>query len=545
MAVKAKATITLTRVDDGAPGPAGKGIKYHEITYQAGISGTSIPTGQWLSNIPSVPQGQYLWSRTRITYTDNTTSTTYSVAYIPKNGQNGDTGATGTGIVNIIQQYYLSTSKTYQIGGSWVTSMPVWSKGKYLWTRYQINYKNPTSTAYTSPICDSSWEAVNELRTEYKAELEVEKKRITANVQATNELQTKTSKLEQTAESLGFTLEQVEKDASNAGKIATNFLGFDINGLIVADRTSGLLKNNVLIGTSDIQIREGTTTVASFSKNKIALGKNDVNSVIDLCHGTGEISSYKSVDNNGNQISGTDISSKNIRIKSEQKDSTDWYGEIVLNAKDRNQVYDSNVKIISDIMESSIYITAAEKKYNSEAGIHIYNDGIPMITLTTGAQAGVNEMTMNTEETVFTNTLTVPKGLRNGNIIEKFQNNLLWSGVWFGEVVPNKTSCALSQLVTNQPHGIVLVFSNYDSKEGAKDQRFNSFFVPKAVVAVKSGKGWSFTFANNTFGQIASKYLYISDGKILGHADNKSSGTGGTGIKYDNALYVLRYVYGV
>ena len=147
--------------------------------------------------------------------------------------------------------------------------------------------------------------------------------------------------------------------------------------------------------------------------------------------------------------------------------------------------------------------------------------------------------------TTLTVTITVPKGLRNGNIIEKFQNNLLWSGVWFGEVVPNKTSCALSQLVTNQPHGIVLVFSNYDSKEGAKDQRFNSFFVPKAVVAVKSGKGWSFTFANNTFGQIASKYLYISDGKILGHADNKSSGTGGTGIKYDNALYVLRYVYGV
>lgn len=539
MAVKAKATITLTRVDDGTPGPAGKGIKSHAITYQAGTSGTSIPTGQWLSNIPSVPQGQYLWSRTRITYTDDTTSTTYSVAYIPKNGQ------TGTGIINIIQQYYLSTSKTSQIGGSWVTSMPVWSKGKYLWTRYQINYKNPTSTAYTSPICDSSWEAVNELRTEYEAKLDVEKNRITANVKATNELQIKTSKLEQTAESLGFTLEQVEKDASNAGKIATNFLGFDINGLIVADRTSGLLKNNVLIGTSDIQIREGTTTVASFSKNKIALGKNDVNSVIDLCNGTGEISSYKSVDNNGNPISGTDISSKNIRIKSEQKDSADFYGEIVLDAKDRNQVYNSIIKAFSDIMESSIYITAAEKKYNSEAGIHVYNDGIPMITLTTGASAGVNEMMMNTEETYFTKTLGVPKGLRNGNIVEKFQNNLLWSGVWFGDVEPNKTSCALSQLVTNQPHGIVLVFSNYSSKEGAKDQRFNSFFVPKAAVAEKHGCGWNFMFVSNTFGQIASKYLYISDGKILGHADNKSSGTGSTGIKYNNALYVLRYVYGV
>ena len=124
MAVKASAKITLTRVDDGATGPAGKGIKSTSITYQAGTSGTTAPTGAWSTNVPSVPQGQYLWSKTVITYTDNTTSTTYSVAYIPKNGQNGATGGTGTGVENIVQQYYLSTSKTTQTGGSLVTSMP-------------------------------------------------------------------------------------------------------------------------------------------------------------------------------------------------------------------------------------------------------------------------------------------------------------------------------------------------------------------------------------------------------------------------------------
>ncbi len=161
MAVKATANITLTRVDDGA---AGKGIKSTSITYQAGTSGTAAPTGAWSTNVPSVPQGQYLWSKTVITYTDDTTSTTYSVAYIPKNGTTGATGATGTGIQSITQEYYLSTSKTSQTGGSWVTSMPTWSSGKYLWTRYKITYENPTSTAYTSPICDSSWEAVNDIQ---------------------------------------------------------------------------------------------------------------------------------------------------------------------------------------------------------------------------------------------------------------------------------------------------------------------------------------------------------------------------------------------
>lgn len=164
MAVLGKAEITISDILDGKNG---KGIKSTDITYQASTSGTTAPTGTWNTSVPSVPQGQYLWSRTVITYTDNSTSTTYSVAYIPKNGQNGatgSTGATGTGVASITQQYYLSTSKTTQTGGSWVTSMPTWSSGKYLWTRYQIDYKNPTSTAYTSPVCDSSWEAVNEVQ---------------------------------------------------------------------------------------------------------------------------------------------------------------------------------------------------------------------------------------------------------------------------------------------------------------------------------------------------------------------------------------------
>lgn len=185
----------------GPQGPAGKGIKFTVITYQTSTSGTTAPTGTWSSTIPSVSQGQYLWSRTVITYTDNTTSTTYSVAYIPKNGSTGATGPTGpagatgetgTGVSSIEQQYYLSTSKTAQTGGSWVTSMPIWSSGKYLWTRYAITYTNPSSTAYTSPICDSSWEAANDVandlhnnyytKTQTDAKIKVESDRITSTV---------------------------------------------------------------------------------------------------------------------------------------------------------------------------------------------------------------------------------------------------------------------------------------------------------------------------------------------------------------------------
>lgn len=72
--------------DDGADG---KGIKSTAVTYQASTSGTTPPTGTWNASVPSVAANQYLWTRTVITYTDNATSTSYSV------GKMGATGATG------------------------------------------------------------------------------------------------------------------------------------------------------------------------------------------------------------------------------------------------------------------------------------------------------------------------------------------------------------------------------------------------------------------------------------------------------------------
>ena len=79
-------------------------------------------------------------------------------------GEKGDPGTEGTGIQSTTEEYYLSTSKESLSGGSWVTSPPTWSAGKYMWTRKKTVYKNPTSIVYTTPLCDSSWEAVNEMR---------------------------------------------------------------------------------------------------------------------------------------------------------------------------------------------------------------------------------------------------------------------------------------------------------------------------------------------------------------------------------------------
>lgn len=57
-----------------------KSIKNTEVTYQAGTSGTTAPTGTWVSSVPKTTvAAPYLWTKTVITYTDNTSSTAYSV----------------------------------------------------------------------------------------------------------------------------------------------------------------------------------------------------------------------------------------------------------------------------------------------------------------------------------------------------------------------------------------------------------------------------------------------------------------------------------
>lgn len=84
--------------NDGNNGIAGKdgvGIRSTTITYAQGTSGTAAPTSGWNSQVPNVPAGQFLWTKTVWTYTDNTNETGYSVSKIGEQGPKGDTGAKG------------------------------------------------------------------------------------------------------------------------------------------------------------------------------------------------------------------------------------------------------------------------------------------------------------------------------------------------------------------------------------------------------------------------------------------------------------------
>lgn len=129
----------------GNTGATGKGVKSTAVTYQASSSGTTIPTGTWNTTIPTVSAGQYLWTRTIITYTDNTTSTSYSI------GRNGSNGSAGKGIKSTAITYQAGASGTTAPTGTWVSSLPATTAiNPYLWTRTVITYTDSTtSTSYS------------------------------------------------------------------------------------------------------------------------------------------------------------------------------------------------------------------------------------------------------------------------------------------------------------------------------------------------------------------------------------------------------------
>lgn len=133
----------------GQDGNDGVGIASDpEITYQGSASGTNKPTGTWSTTIPEVPAGQFLWTKTVTTYTNNTNSTAYTVA---KMGSDGKPGSAGVSVSAVVEEYYVSTSPTSQAGGSWSTTVPNNANPNlYVFRRMKTTMSNGTVT-YTNP----------------------------------------------------------------------------------------------------------------------------------------------------------------------------------------------------------------------------------------------------------------------------------------------------------------------------------------------------------------------------------------------------------
>lgn len=115
------------------------------VTYQVGASGTTKPTGEWSTTVPNVPNGQFLWTKTVVRYSDGKSTEAYSVSYKGTNGSNGSNGTSVT-VSSTSVTYQAGTSGTTPPTGEWSTTVPSVANGQYLWTKTVVNYSDGKST---------------------------------------------------------------------------------------------------------------------------------------------------------------------------------------------------------------------------------------------------------------------------------------------------------------------------------------------------------------------------------------------------------------
>lgn len=146
-------TKTVTSYNDGTSQPSytvslqgntGNGIKSSETTYQVGTSGTSAPTGTWNEEPQITTEGQYLWTKTVITYDNGVKNTQYSISAHGAKGSDGeaawslDIESDGSTVFRNNEGSVTLTARVYQ-GASEIKTTSVlntikWYKNNTLWT---------------------------------------------------------------------------------------------------------------------------------------------------------------------------------------------------------------------------------------------------------------------------------------------------------------------------------------------------------------------------------------------------------------------------
>lgn len=178
--------------------------------------GVTVDTAGWSTDIPTMsPDNKYLWNYEVFTYSDESTET-MNPKIIGAYGETGAAGDPAPAIVTMTEEYYLSTSNSQLTGGEWVRTMPEWETGKYLWTRWCIEWSepNPTTLTYSDPVVATSFNEIHEAADSAKTAAEEAKTEAENATSQVSQVNTELAQAQQELEALAGNLETLESDMS-------------------------------------------------------------------------------------------------------------------------------------------------------------------------------------------------------------------------------------------------------------------------------------------------------------------------------------------
>lgn len=415
--------------DTGGTGATGKGVKSIVEQYYKSTSATAMSGGSWSTTYPGWENSKYIWTRSVITYTDNTTSTTTAVCVTGSKGDKGATGAKGdkgdkgaTGPQGPQGPQGVKGDKGPQgdkgATGATGPQGPQGAAGKdanqvvhtvngngesnlyveFATIKITGSYANQPTTfklggrgfettdvQFSFISANNSNPGLDFLRSSGGWSLWIYKKTTSTwgLITRLNEAYGQLRVFNYTQGSGPYTVTwtstklaslpsgSINANPLQAAKTATNFMQFtDGTGLEVGNKTSGSwsgYRTKISASAFEILNRAGTT-LAYYGDKLIQLGKNAKDAVIELCGGVGKILVETKSGNAALSIQSEYVDIKGVHESVLETSSSS--GSCIAGAVDDsfvvNTYSDANNKANFDIGNGSIILESKKKGYQAE-----------------------------------------------------------------------------------------------------------------------------------------------------------------------------------
>lgn len=323
-----------------------------------------------------------------------------------------------------------------------------------------------------------------------------------------------------------------------AAKTATNYMKFNNSGLTVGDLTKDTLGRNVNIDNSSVNIRNGNNVLASFAESLIEIGKNTSVSAVSFMNGTVKLIAQMETWNNIAFRNAYLLAQNTICIGAGSTDPTsDKLASMLTVRKDRIN------EINADVTD-----TEGHAYMNIRGGkASVYSDGnAGWSSVNVIANKDTSQVELHTNgSNGYKKLINYSHGLYyydNSTLLAAYNGNTpcLWDG---GAWMFASQSATLSAPISEQPHGILVIFALFDpTTNSLTNVMTNPFFVPKYAI----NYDYIFTMFWENAWQMCTKRVTIQNTCIIGNDQNKSAAfKANTGITTSPQYFVLRRVYGV
>lgn len=328
-------------------------------------------------------------------------------------------------------------------------------------------------------------------------------------------------------------------NAENAAKTATNYMKFDNSGLTVGNLTEKTLGRNVNIDSSSVNIRNGTNVLAQFAESLIEIGKNTSTATISFLGGIVKLIGEKQTIEGTTFYDAHLLSTNMMTLGTGSTDpSSDKINSLIsMNGMSGEREVLASVTDRYGHSTLTLIDSSASLYSDGDAGYSsvdvISNNNTSQVELRTNGSNGNRALVNYSHAIQYWNNNTLLAAY-NG------QTPCLWDGyIW---MCAGQTA-ALSAPISQQPHGIIVIFALYDpTTDGVTNVMTNPYFVPKTAI----NYDYVFTMFWESGWKAGVKRVSVQDTQIVGNAQNDAATfKASSGITLDERWFVLRRVYGV